>query len=392
MPPSRRALLRTGLLGVAGALAGCSGREETTTQTTRTTKSTPRTTRHSTDARTTIGETTEATRTANATAVEFVHRAPVFGWGVADAGTWYYGHVLDGEGDADGLDASSVPGDVAGQDPETVRRFVADTDFETTAILAVQAEVESSSHGLDFEFVNRASSPPRVVAFLRDRDRAEFGSGVSTLLVRVPAADASRVETTVVESDFAFDGRERHPVVTFAPPNDTQFESVRVRGRDLREEAVGLPDPGGALITEPDAASAFAGAESVFSEFVRATDFDRSYLLAVRSSFDALDYFWPQSVVQDGGRVVADVRQYDPQIGINPIYSSVTLTRIRASSPPDRGTAVVRRYREARPNVPVETEIVPLSADPEKWRRATRTATTAIETTRGKTTATDTRS
>ncbi len=310
MSPSRRALLRTGLLGVASTLAGCSGTEETPTRTTRTTtESLPTSTASTatTDDRT--AETTRTDRTANATAVEFVHRASAFERGVADVGTWYCGHLLDGEGDARRLDTSAVPDDVDGQDPEAVRQFVAETDFETTALLAVQTEVESSSHGLDFEFVNRAASPPRVVAFVRDRDREEFGSGVSTLLVRVPVADAPRTEVTVVESDLAFDEQVGRPVVTFAPPDDARFESIRIRGRELGDETVGLPDPGGALITGPDAGRAFASDGAVAAEFVRATDFGRSYLLAVRSSFDALDYLWPQAVAQDDGRVVADVRQ-----------------------------------------------------------------------------------
>ncbi|WP_135851200.1 hypothetical protein [Halorussus salinus] len=390
MSPSRRALLRTGLLGVASALAGCSGSEETAPRTTRTTtESLPTgTAPTTTDDRTT--ETTLPDRTASATAIEFAHRAPAFDSGVTDAGPWYDGHLLGRESDAGRLDASAVPDDVAGQDAETVRQFVAETDFETTALLAVQAEVGSSSHGLDFEFVNRAVWPPRVVAIVRDRDRAGFGSGVSTLLVRVPVADAPRTEVTLVESDLAFGERVGRPVVTFAPPNDVRFESVRVRGRNLSDETVGLPDPGGALITGPDAASAFAPDGAAAAEFVRATDFDRSYLLAVRSSFDALDYLWPQAVAQDGGRVVADVRQYDPRMGINAVYSSLTLTRIRASSPPNRGIAVVRRYREERPNAAAETELLGLSADPEEWPDTAETATTAREATT--TTAGDTRS
>jgi hypothetical protein len=366
MSPSRRTLLRTGLLGVASALAGCSGSEGTPTRTTAGSLPTATaSTTTTTDDRTT--ETTRADWATNATAIEFVHRAPAFDWGVADVGTRYYGHLLDAEGDARRLDTSAVPDDVAGQDSEAVRQFVAETDFETTALLAVQAEVESSSHGLNLEFVNRAVWPPRVVAFVRDRDRGAFGSGVSTLLVRVPVADAPRTEVTVVESDFAFDEQVGHPVVTFSPPNDARFESVRIRSRNLRDETVELPDPGGALITELDAGRAFAPDGAVTAEFIRATDFDRSSLLAVHSSFDALDYLWPQSVTQEGTRMVADVRQYDPRMGINAVYSSLTLTRIRASSSPDRGTAVVRRYREKRPNAAAETELLGLSADPEEW-------------------------
>lgn len=328
-----------------------------------------------------VRPTTDATSTADverttdtagdAAAIEFLHRRPAFGRGVSDISGWYYGRILSDEREADRLDPSSARG-VAGQDPEAVRRFVAETDFDTAAILAVQAEVDSSARGLEFAFVNRAVSPPRVVAFVGDRDRPDSKPGISTLLVRVPTEVASRLSVTVLESDFAFEGRVRS-VVTFSPRRDVRFESVRVRGRDRAGDP--LPDPGGALITGAAAAEEFAPREAVFAEFVRGTDFDRSYLLAVRSSFDALDYVWPQSVVRDGNRVVADVRRYDLRMGMNPVYSSLTLTRIPASSPPVGGTAVVRRYPERRPNTPAEAELVALSADPEEWRTTGRTTT-----------------
>lgn len=371
MSPSRRTLLRAGLLGLAGSLAGCAEDGAEPTQTTPSRRNT--TTTASTSRSATTERTAAETTTAERRSLEFVHRDAVFDRGVADAETWYAARSLDAERAADELDPSAVAGDVDGQSAHAVERFVARTDFGTTGLVAIQVGVESSAHGLEFGFVNREVSPPRVVAFVGDRDRADTGSGVSTLLVRVPSEDASRLGGTVIKSDQDYEGPV-YPVATFESPNDPVYESVRVRGHDRAGDP--LPDPGGALVTGPKAAKEFAPEEAVFSEFVRDTDFDRAYLLAVRLSFDALNYVWPQSVERDGRRVTADVRNHDLRMGLNPVYSSLTLARISAESAPVRGTARLTRYREDRPNTAVETETVQLSADPADWRPSTTAATT----------------
>jgi hypothetical protein len=354
-------------LGIAASVAGCAGEERPESATTRTTthqttRTTDETTADSTTDPTDETTTDEATTpTDHGRAIEFVHRNPVLASGVGDAETWYYARVFSNEREASELDLSSIGG-VAEQDPTALRRFVAETDFEEAALFAVQAEVESVAYGLEFDFVDEEASPPQVVGHLDSSDREDGDPATSTLLVRVPVRHASKLLVTLVDRTDAC--TESICVTeTFDLPNQQVYETATIA--DLTSppnENLGVP--GGALVTTPDAAERFTRTDAPFADFVRATDLDESYLLAVQLRLGANGYhLWPTDVRTDGSKVAVQLRRGFGG-GLNAEFTNLTLARI-SSDAPESGTATVRKY-DGR-NEFGGTQAVSLSTDPADW-------------------------
>lgn len=352
MSPSRRGLLRAVPLGIATALAGCAGEEQpktTTNQTRMDQTTTDRETTGQTTAETTSDQTTETTNETTTSsdlgqAIEFAHQNPVLKSGVADRETWYNARVFADERKATELDVSSASL-VAGQTPETVREFVAGTDFEETALFALQAEVESPEHGLAFDFVDEGAAPPQVVSNLDHRNHSEDerDSAISTLLVRVSVGLASNSLVTLAERPDV--RSERLPVTeTFRPPNEEVYESVNVENFSTPpNENLGVPS--GALVTTTDAAERFTPSDAQFSEFVHATNFEEAFLLGLQTRMGSnARYLWPTAVQSDGAEVSVQLRRgYGG--GLNAEVVNFLLARIpRQSKAPERGTTTLRLY------------------------------------------------
>ena len=354
MAPSRRALLRAVSLGIVSSVAGCTGDRRSDTGTIRET-TTGRTTRETTGS--TTGETTAVDYGRT---IEFAHRSPALDRGVDDLGTWYCTRVFANEREADELDASSAR-NVAGRDPAAIRRFVADTDFEESALVAIQAAVESPRYGLAFDFVDEAASPPQIVGRLDRRDREDGEPATSTLLVRVAADFAANPLVTLVDR-HAVRSETVLGAETFEPPNERAYATVNVE--DESPPHGNLSVPGGALVTTPAAAERFLPDDARFAEFVRATDFDRSYLLAVQLQMGGNAYhLWPTDVRADGPEVSIELRR---GFGgpLNAEFANLTLGRIPGAAP-ERGTATVREYDGHGEFA--GTREVSLSDDPGDW-------------------------
>ncbi|MFC4551894.1 MULTISPECIES: hypothetical protein [Halorussus] len=371
MSPTRRTLLRASAVGLLGAFAGCAGDRddaEPTSFEASSTKATTATPSHGTATKAT--RATATTPAAEARAVAFPHRSSVLDSGVQSVDARYHARVFDDRSAARALDVSNARGEIDGRHLDYVDRFVAETDFESSALFVVQAEVPSSEYGLSFDFVDRDAAPPQVVARVRRTDRSERGGEsessesrtvASTLLVRVPAAMAFRCIATVV--DFAGWHRKGHlqSIRTFAPPSETLFESVRVA---LGGRWDGLASPGGTLVTTPADARRFVPENAAFSSFVRETTFERAYLLAVRTSVDSGDYLWPQSVERVGSRVTAKLRLQAYSTGINSMDDVLTLVRLFDASPPTEGAVTIRRYAADPGDSPTERTTLRVSATP----------------------------
>lgn len=353
MPSTRRSILRAVSLGAAASVAGCTGRER------------PGSTTETTTPRTTAADRTTSDQPARSfdygRAFEFAHRSPVLESGVGDAETGYYARLFSNEREAAELDVSGV-GDVAGQDPAAVSRFVAETDFREIALFAIQARVESVGNGLEFDFVDGAATPPQVVGHLESSDREGGDRAISTLLVRVPARHASNSLVTLVD--------RVHPctesiceTLTFEPPNEPVYETVTAE--DLTNppnEKLGVPS--GALVTTPDAAEGFVPTDAPFAEFVRATDYDALYLCAVQMRLGANGYrLWPTGVRADGSDASIELRRGFGG-GVNAAFTNLTLARIPGEAL-DRGTATVRKYDGH--DEPAGKRTVSLSSDPADW-------------------------
>lgn len=382
MSPSRRGLLQTVTLGIATTLAGCAGEQSKTTTTRTTTDQTliDRETTGQTTAETTTDQTTETTTETTTSsglgqAIEFAHRNPVLKSGVADRETWYYARVFADERETTELDVSSAS-IVAGQTPETVREFVAGTDFEKTALFALQAEVESPEYGLEFDFVDEGATPTQVVGNLdhldngdnSDRGEDERDSAISTLLVRVPSRLASNSLVTLAERPDV--RSERLPVTeTFRPPNEEVYESVNVEDFSTPpNENLGVPS--GARVTTADAAEQFTPNNAQFSEFVNATNFEEDFLLGLQTRIGANAYYlWPTAVESDGSEVSVQLRRgYGG--ALNAEVTNFLLARIpREGKAPERGTATVRQYNGR--NGPTSTRTISLSSDPDDWQNST---------------------
>ena len=383
MSPTRRTLLRASAVGLLGAFAGCAGDRgdaEATSFEASGTEATTATPAHGTATKTT--RATATTPAAEARAVAFPHRSSVLDSGVRTVDARYHARVFDDGSAARALDASNARGEIDGRHLDYVERFVAETDLESSALFVVQAEVPSSEYGLSFDFVDRDAAPPQVVARVRRTDRSERGGEsessesrtvASTLLVRVPAAMASRCIATVV--DFAGWHRKGHlqSIRTFAPPSETLLESVRVA---LGGRWDGLASPGGALVTTPAGARQFASENAAFSSFVHETTFERAYLLAVRTSVDSGDYLWPQSVERVGSRVAAKLRLQAYSTGVNSADDVLTLVRLFDASPPTEGAVAIRRYAANPGESPTEPTTLRVSATPDDWSRSGSFGTT----------------
>lgn len=355
MPPSRRALLRAVPLGIVAPFAGCAGEERPKSVATTTTRRTTKTTADET----TTDETTISPDYGRA--IEFVHRSPVLESGVGDVETWYHARIFSNEREARELDVSNIE-DVAGQDLAEARRFVAETDFEETALFAVQAEVESVEYGLEFDFVDEEASPPQVVGHLDSTDREDGDPAISTLLVRVPPQHASNSLVTLVDRiDACTDSI--CVTETFEPPNEQVYETATIEDlTSAPNENLGVPS--GALVTTPDAAEPFTPTNAPFTEFVRATDFEGSYLLAVQMRMGANGYhLWPTEVRTDGSEVSVQLRRGFGG-ALNAEFTNLTLARIPGEAP-ERGTATVRKY-DGRDEFR-GTQTVSLSSDPADW-------------------------
>lgn len=362
MPSTRRSVLRAGLLGVVGTLAGCSASTEpTTTETARTPQSTQTTTTaetRTTTRRTTMEETTTDESTTattgnrpDARAIEFVHRSPILSPGITDADTDYFVRLLTDDRDLRALDAGNARGDFPEQDVSSIEQFVAETDSYESSLLVVQRRMSSAEYGLAFGFLDRWA-PPRAITRVENRNRRWSDSAVSTLLVRVPASVSRSLTVTAVGTPG--EGFDRS--VSFALQNRLLSESVNVGPIDR------LPDPGGALVgTREDAKRLFADEESL-PEFVRATDFGRSYLLAVSTHIQSGGgYVWPRSIVQDRGRVAARIWRQGFTGGPSAEFGRLLLARVPGEVP-ERGTATIH---PAGANL--SPDLVRLSSDPAGW-------------------------
>ena len=388
MPSSRRALLRAISVGTLGAFAGCAGDERpdpglTVTRTTEPTRTLERTAagRARTE-RATTEPTAERTATATTDAngqraIEFAHRSPVLDSGVGDTETWYHARVFGDEREAREIDASSLDDGFSGRNRTAVEQFVGDTDFESSALVAVQAAVPSPKYGLAFDFVDRDAAPSQVVAHVEAFDSNGGDSVTSTLFVRVPRVLASGVAVTVADRAGARLSRPQHAVETFTPPNETLYESLN-RTRSPRE----LPNASGALVTTPGAAQEFAPTDQSAAEFVRETAFERWSVLAVQTRMPSSGYLmWPRSVEQFESKVAVRVRQQNFGGGLNAEFDHFALFRIPAVSP-EYGVVTVRTW--TGPERTMRTRTIRVSSDPDEWPNAEATASehrprTAIE-------------
>lgn len=365
MPSTRRTLLRTGLLGVFGALAGCSGKHSpsendtvTTAQFT-TSPTTGTTTRSLPDEMTSERPTTID---SSPKAIEFAHRTPVLDSGLGESDGQFFARRVGIRPELDDIDVSAAKGDVSGQDLAAVEQFVAATNLKETTLLAVQVRVPSSEYGLDFAFLD-PWSPAQVAVQTQTvdaRGSADSGPAISTLLIRMPARMSEPSITIAdlagVRDDFETSTSSNAGLLTtFDPPNDLRSESLTGKPLDS------APTFSGAIVPSPEDAERLLPETDPYAEFVRETDFGDSYLLGVQTRISSGGIFaWPRVVTRDGDRIAVDLWQYPFTGGPNAEFERFVLARI-AGEAPERGTATIRR--------PAGTgsPIIDLSTDPSEW-------------------------
>ncbi|WP_158056961.1 hypothetical protein [Halorussus halophilus] len=376
MSPTRRIFLHSSSLCMLGALAGCPADPEGPKPTTNRTENATETTDQI--ARTTSSTTTSTSvTTTDRRAVEFAHSSPIFDSGVADADSWYYARVFDGERSVRTFDVSKVRAEMTERQFEMLRQFVGDTDFADHSLYVVQAELPSQEYELRFEFVDRTASPPQVVVSVGHRDgEAESQSSevTSTLLARVPDSVAPDPAVTLVDDAGARLSDSLHAVETFRPPNQSLLQSVNVHPQSYEQITERMPVPGGALVTSSETATKFVSEDASFASFVRETEFDSSYVLAVQATMPNNNYHaWPQSVEHGPSGVSVHVRQQNFTGGLNVEYTYLVLSRVPDQSTPESGTAKVQT-QESDEGALFEKKI-PLSASPEKWPNSKPTTT-----------------
>jgi len=211
---------------------------------------------------------------------------------------------------------------------DSVERFLAETDFHESSVLVVQRRVEAG-RSLGFEFLDRLASP-RALLRVRHRDR-EQSSGISTLLLRIPAEAPTSLTVTIVGG--AAGGLDRS--VTFGLPNELVSESMNAGPIDR------LGDPSGVILADSEVASRFLPDEDPYSEFVRATTFGRSYLLVLQTHVQSGGgYVWPRSVVRSGERLAVAVWRQGFTGGPSAEFGRLLLARLPGQAP-ERGTATI---------------------------------------------------
>lgn len=353
MPSTRRTILRTGLLGVVGTLAGCSGgRTPSETETTSTTSSTSATT----SSQTPNGTTTERSTTVTSPpkAMEFAHRNAVLDSGITDTDSDYFARRIGIRQELADLDLTAAREDVPGQDVTAVEEFVETTNLKETTLLVVQMRTPSPEYELDFAFLDSWPTPQVVVRTRTksNRGRGESEGAISTLLVRVPARMGS---PSVTVADLAGVRDEPQMLTTFAPPNALRSEARTVAPLD------GVPTPSAVVTTSQENARRLLPESGVYAEFVDATDFERTYLLAVQTRIRSGGIFaWPTVVAHGDGDAVIGIWQYPFTGGPNAEFDRLLLARIRGDAP-ERGTATIQRPGRDGGS------IIRFSSDPAEW-------------------------
>ncbi|PSQ46045.1 hypothetical protein BRD15_10310 [Halobacteriales archaeon SW_6_65_15] len=355
MPSTRRTLLRTGLLGVVGTLAGCStDRNSSGTEATSTTDSTVATS-------TTIGQTSDETTTERPTtvaspprAIEFAHRDAVLDSGITDADSDFFARRIGIRQDAADLDLSVARETVPEQDVAAVEEFVTTTNFQTTTLLAVQVRTPSPKYGLGFSFLDPGTPPQVVVGSHTKENRGgrESEDAISTLLIRTPARTGSPLITI---ADLAGVRDDSKTLTSFEPPNALRSEARTVAPLD------GVSAPSAVVATSEEDARRLLPESDAYAEFVRETDFERTHLLAAQIRIRSGGVFaWPAVVAQRDGHAVLEIWRHPFTGGPNAEFDRLLLARIQGEAP-ESGTATIQRYGLSG------GDFVRFTSDPAEW-------------------------
>jgi hypothetical protein len=301
-------------------------------------------------------------------AVTVTHYDRLVDESVRDVSTRYYARVFRDESDAESIDPSNVVDDFPEQDLSQVETFIAETDFEKSALLAVQADVPTPEYELEFDFFNRVGETTQAILHIAASRLEGSKAAVSTALVRVPTDALDALEVGIIDVAGAYASDPLHAVTTFSTPNETRFASLNV-GPSNEPVNAKLTVPGGALLTSADVVREFVPDESSYAEFVRETDFDRSYVLAVQTTVRNSGYYAiPQTVEQEGSTVNVSLRQQNFGGGLNAEFVNLLLTRVSSTDPPESGTVTVRTH-DADKTVLNEAEFE-VSTHPEEWSKS----------------------
>lgn len=360
MPSTRRAILKRGVPCVLGAIAGCTANDGGSDR-----HSTELTSARSTQ--TTRKESTMKTTTKEPgrSAVTLTHRKQLIDESVRNVSTRYYSRIFKDRNSIRSIDISNVRDDFPEQDISPVEQFISGTDLEQTSILAVQSEIPSPNYELEFDFLSRSGGVTQTIARLSEGELEGSEPAVSTMFVKIPTSRADNVEVTLVDVVGAYTSDPLHEVTTFLPPNKTLFESLNV-GPSNNPVSQKIGVPGGALLTNPDVASRFASEDKSYSSFIRRTDFDNSYVLAVQATMPNSGYYMiPQTVTSDNDRVTARIRQQNFGGGLNAEFTHLLLTRVPDSSPPENGTATIRTYDFDESLL--DKQSIELASTPNEW-------------------------
>ena len=309
-----------------------------------------------------------STKGPDGCAVTLTHYERLMEASIQDVSTRYYARVFQNETDVKSIDVSNVANDFPDQEISRVETFLAETNFEKSALLAVQAEVPAPKYELEFDVFSRVEGTTQAILHLAESGLEGSKAAVSTALVRVPASAFGTLEVGIIDVAGAYGSDPLHTVTTFSPPNETRFASLNV-GPSNEPVNAKLTVPGGALLTSADVVREFVPDGSSYAAFVRETDFDHSYVLAVQTTVRNSGYYAiPQTVEQEGSTVSVSLRQQNFGGGLNAEFVNLLLTRVSSTDPPESGTVTVRTH-DADETVLNEEEFE-VSTDPEEWSKS----------------------
>lgn len=363
MPSTRRTLLKRGVPCVLGVLAGCTDSDAPPDRqwTEPTSERRGQTIREETTMQTT-------TKGPAGRAVTLTHYERLVDESIRDVSTQYYARIFQNETEVESIDVSNVANDFPEQDLSRVETFIAETNFEKSALLAVQAEVPAPEYELEFDFFSRIGETTQAILHLAENGLEGSKAAFSTALVRIPASALDSLEVGIIDIADAYASDPLHAVTTFSLPNETRFASLNV-GPSSEPVNTELTVPGGALLTNADVAREFVPEGSPYAGFVRETDFNHSYVLAVQTTVRNSGYYAiPQTVEREDGAVSVQLRQQNFGGGLNAEFFNLLLTRISSTDPPESGTVTIRTH-DFDETVLDERQFE-VSHDPEEWSKS----------------------